>query len=119
MRNASGERLLWRTMERLDDVERLLLKPRPSGLGALVDNLEGCWRDLCAVELAVATGAEASCRRAGLEEVRGRVSRVAMLLDHAREMVCGWQMASDGAYGSDGSSTASSPGVVRRLDEEG
>jgi len=116
MREASGERLLWRTLERLDEVERLLLNPEPSGLGALVENLEACWGELCAAERQVCadqdSGAGGRAWRVELEEVRGRVSRLAMLLDHARAMVWGWQRASGGV--GDGSG-----GVLRRLNEEG
>jgi hypothetical protein len=72
MSEASGERLLWRIVERLDAAERQLLKPEPAGLGVLQENLEECWRELCAVELAVRAGAGATGYRAELEVVRGR-----------------------------------------------
>ncbi len=119
MREASGERLLWRAMERLDAAERQLLKPEPSGLGVLQENLEECWRELCAVGLAVRAGAGASGWRTELEEVRGRVSHLAMLLDHAWSMVSGCQMESEGVYRKDGSAAAAGRGLARRLDEEG
>lgn len=119
MREASGERLLRRTLERLDEVERLLLNPEPTGLGALVENLEACWGELCAAERRARAGggSEAGGRgwraelEAELEEVRGRVSRLAMLLDHARTMVSGWQNVSGGG-GEVGAG-------LRRLNEEG
>lgn len=119
MEEASGERLLRRTNERLDDVERLLLKPEPAGLGALVENLEVSWRELCALELAVRRGGVTPGLRVELEEVRGRVSRLAMLLEHARRMVDGWQMAVEGVYGGDGRPAAEGRGALGRLDEEG
>ena len=120
MQDTSGERLLWRTMERLDVVESLLLKPGPSGLGDLVENLEESWRELCALELAVRAGTGKPAGRAELEDVRGRLSRLAMLLDHARQMVDGWQAAGAGTYRGDGSSTVAGQGVVGcRVDKEG
>ena len=120
MKDTSGERLLWRTMERLDAAESLLLKPGPSGLGDLVKNLEESCGELSALELAVRTGCGMLAGRAELEEVRGKVSRLAMLLDHARGMVDGWQMAGSGTYCEDGSSTVASLGMVGcRLDKEG
>ena len=119
MRDASSERLLWRTMERLDAVERLLLNPEPSGLGALVENLDACWGELCAMEHAVRAGGATSGWRAELEEVRARVSRLSMLLDHARAMVSGWQMVSGGAYGENGVLNPVDGAVLRRVDEEG
>lgn len=119
MSETSGERLLWRTTQRLDEVERLLLKPEPSGLGALVENLEECWRELCAAEHKVRAGGTAPGWRAELEEVRGRVSRLAMLLDHARAMVGGWQMSSEGGYGVDGGAVPAGPRELARLNEEG
>ncbi|HEY3440839.1 MAG TPA: hypothetical protein VGK29_08815 [Paludibaculum sp.] len=116
MKEASGERLLWRTLERLDEAERLLLNPEPSGLGALVENLEACWGELCTVERQVRAdnecGGGGRAWRAELEEVRVRVSRLAMLLDHARSMVWGWQSASGGIGDAAG-------GVLLRLNEEG
>src|SRR5512145_2252300 len=119
MSEASGERLLWRAMEQLDAAERQLLKPEPSGLGVLLENLEECWRELCAVEAAVRAGAGATGWQTKLKTVRGRVSRVAVLLDHARNMVNGSQMAGEGAYRRDGSAAAAGRIVGRRLDEEG
>jgi hypothetical protein len=106
-------------MERLGAAERQLLKPEPSGLGVLQENLEECWRELCAVEMAVRAGAGAAGWRAELEEVRGRASGLAMLLDHAWSMVSGCRTACEGVYGADGSAAAAGGSVVRGLDEEG
>lgn len=120
MNKSNGEVRLRQAMSRLDDAERLLLKPERSGLAALAEHLEASWSEVCEVELAVRAGADTSGWRGELEELRGRVGRVTKLLDHARGMVVGCQMVTGGgAYGEDGSMTASGRGLPRRVDEAG
>ena len=115
----SGQSQLRQTMSRMDDAELLLLKPQRSGLGALAENLEASWRDLCAMELAVRGGADTIGWRGEFAELRARVRRVAILLEHARGIVGGCQIARSGAYGEDGIGTAPGKSIALRLDEEG
>ena len=92
---------LWRTTQRLDEVGRLLLKPEPSGLGALVGVQKVLARAVCGGAQG-ARGWNCAGLAGGARRGASAGPRLAMLLDHARAMVGGWQMSSEGGYGVDG-----------------
>ncbi len=121
MSNAGGGCPLRRTLERLDGVERLLMRPQASALDVLVESLEASWRDICQVELEVRGGGGTPEWRAELEAVRGRVNRLSILLEQAQSMVGGSPRAQGSLYGGDGTWVVpgAGAGAVRRVNEEG
>ncbi len=107
MEETSAVGLIGRIQERLDAVERHLLKPEPSGLPTLMDNLEQSAAKLAELERLARIMAASDWPGEGelprkVEGLQARVKTIEMLIESAGSLLQGWQAVALGGYSSDG-----------------